>query len=90
MDEDVIWGRLNQDDVVVDRESSRNANMAKQKLYTACTSIAKMRKKYDSVVKVLDRGIELFPNDKFPYDHLWWLGLIFIINQVLLKKPMIW
>ncbi len=68
MDESVRWGRLNQDDVIVDRESSRNAGMAKQNYVRLAQALLNERK-YDSVVKVLDRGIELFPNDKFPFDY---------------------
>ena len=68
MDESVRWGRLNQNDVIVDRESSRNAGMAKQNYVRLAQTLLNERK-YDSVVKVLDRGIELFPNDKFPFDY---------------------
>jgi len=68
MDEDIRWGRLNQDDVIVDRESSRNAGMAKQNYIRLAQSLLREHK-YDSVVKVLDRGIELFPSNKFPFDN---------------------
>jgi tetratricopeptide (TPR) repeat protein len=68
MDDKVRWGRLNQDDVVVDRESDRNSGMAKQNYVRLAQSLL-MEKKYDSVVKVLDRGIELFPHKKFPFDY---------------------
>ena len=65
MDENVEWGRLYADDVIVDRESDRNSAMAKQNYVRLAQSLL-MERKYDSVVKVLDRGIELFPNNLFP------------------------
>jgi len=68
MNESVRWGRLNQEDVIVDRESSRNAGMAKQNYVRLAQALLNERK-YDSVIKVLDRGIEFFPNDKFPFDY---------------------
>ncbi len=68
MDENVKWGRLNQDDVKLDRESERNSGMAKQNYVRLAQSLL-LEKKYDSVVKVLDRGIEMFPHKKFPFDH---------------------
>lgn len=68
MDENVRWGRLNQDDVIVDRESDRNSGMAKQ-YYVRLAQTLLMDKKCDSVVKVLDRGIEFFPHEKFPFDY---------------------
>jgi len=68
MDEKVQWGRLSEDDVTVDRESARNAGMAKQNYVRLAQALLK-EGKYDSVVEVLDRGIELFPNNKFPFDY---------------------
>lgn len=68
MDENVQWGRLYADDVSVDRESDRNSGMAKQNYVRLAQSLL-MERKFDSVVKVLDRGIELFPNNKFPFDY---------------------
>lgn len=68
MDENVRWGRLNQDDVIVDRESDRNSGMAKQN-YLRLAQALLTEKKYDSVVKVLDTGIKFFPNEKFPFDY---------------------
>lgn len=68
MDENVRWGRLYEDDVIVDRETDRNAGMAKQNYVRLAQALLK-ENKYDSVIKVLDRGIELFPNNKFPFDY---------------------
>ncbi len=68
MDENVRWGRLNEEDVIVDRESDRNSGMAKQN-YVRLAQTLLMEGKKDSVIKVLDRGIELFPPEKFPFDY---------------------
>lgn len=68
MDENVRWGRLNAEDVNVDRESDRNSGMSKQQYVRLAQSLLIAGKK-DSVVEVLDRGIELFPHEKFPFDH---------------------
>ncbi|MBC8319396.1 MAG: DUF2723 domain-containing protein [Bacteroidetes bacterium] len=68
MADNVTWGRLNEDDVTVDRESDRNSGMAKQNYVRLAQALLNQRK-YDSVVKVLDRGIELFPSNKFPFDY---------------------
>ena len=68
MDDNVRWGRLNEDDVTLDRESSRNSGMAKQN-YIRLAQALLIEHKYDSVVKVLDKGIEFFPANKFPFDN---------------------
>ncbi len=68
MDDNVRWGRLYEDDVIVDRETDRNAGMAKQNYVRLAQALLKEHK-YDSVIKVLDKGIELFPNNKFPFDY---------------------
>jgi len=67
MADDVRWGRLNEDDVVVDRESSRNSGMIKQNYIRLAQALVK-EGKTDSVEAVLDRGIHFFPNNKFPFD----------------------
>lgn len=67
MGDNVRWGRLNEEGVAVDRESARNAGMVKQNYVRLAQSLLNVHK-YDSVIKVLDRGIELFPSDKFPFD----------------------
>ena len=68
MDENMRWGRLNEDDVILDRESDRNSGMVKQN-YVRLAQALLAEKKYDSVVAVLDRGIEFFPHEKFPFDY---------------------
>jgi tetratricopeptide (TPR) repeat protein len=42
--------------------------MAKQNYVRLAQALLKEHK-YDSVIEVLDRGIELFPNNKFPFDY---------------------
>ena len=68
MADNVKWGRLNEEGVIVDRESDRNSGMEKQN-YVRLAQTLLMERKYDSVIKVLDRGIELFPPEKFPFDY---------------------
>ncbi len=68
MADNVRWGRLNKDDVIVDRESDRNAGMAKQNYIRLAQALLRERK-YDSVIAALDKGIEFFPPEKFPFDH---------------------
>lgn len=68
MADDARWGRLNEDDVKVDRESERTVGIIKQNYIRLAQALAGERK-YDSVVTVLDRGLEFFPEKKFPYDY---------------------
>ncbi len=83
MNENVRWGRLYADDVIVDRESDRNSGMAKQNYVRLAQSLL-MERKYDSVVRVLDRGIELFPNNKFPFDYymISWADFYYQSNEI--------
>lgn len=67
MADDVRWGRLNADDVVVDRESDRTVGIMKQNYIRLAQALSNERK-YDSVVEVLDKGLYFFPENKFPYD----------------------
>ena len=67
MADDIRWGRLNEDDVIIDRESSRNSGMIKQNYIRLAQALVK-EGKTDSVEAVLDRGIHFFPNDKFTFD----------------------
>lgn len=68
MSENASWGRLNEEEVVVDRESARNSGMAKQNYVRLAQSLMNQGRK-DSAVAVLDRGIEFFPPEKFPFDY---------------------
>ncbi len=68
MADDVRWGRLNEDDVTIDRESNRNSGMIKQDYIRLAQALVK-EGKTDSVEAVLDRGIYFFPNNKIPFDY---------------------
>ncbi len=78
MDKDARWGRLNEKDVLVDRESARNSGMAKQNYLRLAQGLLNEGKN-DSVVAALDKGIEFFPNDKFPFDYqmLSWIAFYY-------------
>ncbi len=64
----VRWGRLNEPDVNVDRESFRNATIAKQSYIRDAQALMEIHK-YKEVINVLDKGQEFFPNSKFPFDY---------------------
>ena len=68
MNKKVRWGRLNMPDVHVDRESFRNATIGKQSYIRLAMALADEHK-YDSTVRVLDRGLYFFPSSKFPYSY---------------------
>ena len=68
MADDVRWGRLNKDDVVVDRESNRNSGMIKQNYLRLGQSLFN-EGKTEEAIKALDKGLEFFPHEKFPFDY---------------------
>jgi len=61
------WGNLNDPRVTVDRESFRNTMIPKQNFMRLVQALMD-EKKADSAVKVTDRVLEIFPNDKLPFD----------------------
>ncbi len=67
MADDVRWGRLNADDVTVDRESDRTLGIMKQN-YLRLAQALSNEGKYDSVKKVLDKGLGFFPGNKIVFD----------------------
>ena len=69
MNKDVRWGRLNMPNVLVDPVSARNALFAKRSYLRLAQALAGLHR-YDSTVKVLDKGVYFFPNSKFPFDYL--------------------
>lgn len=75
MDDDVRWGRLNEDDVIVDRESARTSGMQKQHYLRLAQTLINENKP-DSAIKVLDKGLEFFPPVKFPLNYftLFWIA----------------
>ncbi len=69
MAEDARWGRLNEPDVVLDRESERHVQdlMTKQSYRRLAIALINDQK-MDSAIAVLDKALYFFPHDKFPYD----------------------
>ena len=61
------WGNMNQEGVVPDRESVRNAVYAQQ-AYSRLAQALVNHYQFDSAVIVMDKYQEFFPNDKFPFD----------------------
>jgi hypothetical protein len=61
------WGSLNQEGVVPDRESVRNAVYAQQ-AYSRLAQALVNHDEYDSAIIVMDKFQEFFPNDKFPFE----------------------
>jgi hypothetical protein len=68
MDENAQWGRLNADDVYIDRESDRTVGIMKQNYLRLAQALGN-EGKMDSVVEVLDRGLEFFPHEKIVFDY---------------------
>lgn len=67
MGENVRWGRLNAADVTIDRESDRTVGIMKQNYLRLAQALGN-EGKYDSVVEVLDKGLEFFPGNKIVFD----------------------
>ena len=61
------WGNLNQEGVVPDRESMRELTYA-QLAYSRLAQALVNHAQYDSAVIVMDKYVEFFPNEKFPYE----------------------
>ena len=61
------WGNMNQEGVVPDRESMRELSYA-QLAYSRLASALVNHGQLDSAVVVMDKFIEFFPNEKFPYE----------------------
>ncbi|MCR5646395.1 MAG: DUF2723 domain-containing protein [Bacteroidales bacterium] len=60
------WGSMNEEGVVPDRESVRNADFARQSYVRLAQSLVN-HQEYDSAIVVMDKYQEFFPNEKFPY-----------------------
>lgn len=63
------YGNFQDLDVVVDRESARNARMPKQNFVRLAQGLLNEGKK-DSAIQVLDTCLKYFPNEQFRYDVL--------------------
>ncbi|MCK9168752.1 MAG: DUF2723 domain-containing protein, partial [Bacteroidales bacterium] len=62
------WGRLNEPDVVVDRESNRNSAIPKQNFYRVAEALLTIGED-EKAVACIDYALELFPHAKFPFDY---------------------
>jgi hypothetical protein len=62
------WGNLNDPKVTIDRESSRNVVMPKQNFMRVADGLLKQDKKEEAIA-LLDRFIEVFPNEQFVFDE---------------------
>jgi hypothetical protein len=68
MNDKVRWGRLNKDDVTVDRESARTVGIMKQN-YVRLAQALNGENKPDSAIAAMDKGLYFFPEKKFPFDY---------------------
>lgn len=64
-----VWGNLEKPGVYVDRESMRNSYFPKQSFARLARKLIYLDEK-DSAAKVCDKVIQVFPDDKFPFDEL--------------------
>ena len=62
------WGNLAAPEVYVDPESSRNAMPPKQNFIRLARQLLAEGKK-DLAIKAVDRCLEIFPNNKMPFDY---------------------
>jgi hypothetical protein len=62
------WGNINDPNVSIDRESMRNSMFPRQNFMRLAQALLDDNR-IDSAVAVADRFIEVFPNEKFPYDR---------------------
>lgn len=62
------WGNINDPRVTVDRESMRNSMFPRQNFMRLAQALLDLNR-VDSAVAVADRFVEIFPNEKFPYDR---------------------
>ena len=67
MSDDTRWGNLNDPDVSIDPESRRNILYVKQAYMRLAKALLNEGRK-DEAVAVIDKCLELFPNEKMPYD----------------------
>jgi len=62
------WGNISDPKVTVDRESMRNSFFPRQNFMRLAQALID-ENKIDSAVAVANRYLEVFPNEKFPYDR---------------------
>lgn len=61
------WGNLTDPHVYMDNESTRNSMIPRNNFMNLAQALVEEGKK-DSAVKVLDRCLEVFPDEKLPFD----------------------
>lgn len=61
------WGRLNQPDVSLDRESQKNVMIPKNNFVRAAEELINLNMA-DSAIQLADKCLEVFPVEKFPAD----------------------
>lgn len=61
------WGNIGKDGVYIDRESTRNSIIPKNNFIRVAEGLINIGK-VDSAVILADRCLEVFPNEKLPYD----------------------
>ena len=64
----VRWGRLNEPDVTIDPESSRNISTVKMAYMRTAQSLVN-RQRYEEAITVMDKCQEFFPDEKIPYGY---------------------
>ncbi len=60
------WGRINEPDVTVDPETSRNTSFVKMAYMRLAQSLVN-RERYDEAIAVMDKCQYFFPDEKIPY-----------------------
>jgi hypothetical protein len=64
------WGRMNESDVYLDYYNLRTLGVIKfRKTFVRLAEALALEGKKEKAIKVLDRCMELAPNQKVPYDH---------------------
>ncbi|MEI8203835.1 MAG: hypothetical protein WCH34_12515, partial [Bacteroidota bacterium] len=61
------WGRINEPDVFVDKETYHNAVSYRNKFALLAQTLMQNNRN-DSALKILNKSIKLFPSAKIPYD----------------------
>ncbi|MFW5974896.1 MAG: hypothetical protein ACOCQ6_01685 [Bacteroidota bacterium] len=61
------WGRLNQPDVTIDRESEKNLMMPKNNFVRTAEALINQNRP-DSAVNLADKALQVFPPEKIPPD----------------------
>ncbi len=65
---ETAWGNLNDPDVNIDRETTRNVTMVKQNIMRTAQALAS-KKQFEKAEKLIDKCFEKLPTDKFNVDR---------------------